>query len=326
MHNNFFTNKKVLVLGGAGFIGSNLVKRLLDLGACVTATLYKTPAVWNDPRIKYIQADLMLPEDCKKAMDGIEYIFMCAANTSGAAVIEKNPLVHLNPNVIMHLTMMEAAYAAEVKKVLCISSNVVYPVTDFPVKESDVTGKFFEKYFIGGWVKCFNEAVCQMYAEKIKKPMQVAVVRPANIFGEYDDFEFETSHVIPALIRKVVERHKPIVVWGDGQEIKEFIYIADFIEGLLLAMEKTEYFQPLNIANGNPCTVRNVINLLVNIDNFADAEIIYDTTKPTMIPKRMIDTGLAQTILGFQAKTSLQEGLRRTIEWYRQTLHLKKHV
>lgn len=319
MH-NFFEGKKILVAGGAGFVGSNLVKRLLDLGANVRATLHEKPAVWNDNRVQYVKADLRLTEYCKKAVEGIDYLFMCAANTSGAAVIEKTPLVHLTPNVIMNLAIMEAAYEAGVKKFLLISSNVVYPLTDFPVKESGVTNEFFHKYFIAGWVKRFNELTCEMYATKIKKPMTTLVVRPANIFGEYDDFDWETSHVIPALIRKVVERHKPIEVWGDGTDIKEFIYIQDFIDGLLLVMEKLESFQPLNISAGNPYSVKEVVNILLKLDNYDDAEIVFDATKPTMIPKRMIDASLARDLIGFQAKTSLDEGLKKTIIWYKNTL------
>ncbi len=317
VQHDFFKGRKILVAGGAGFVGSNLVKRLVDWGALVRATLHEKPAVCNDERVQYVKVDLRLSEDCKKVVEGIDYLFMCAANTSGAAVIDKTPLVHLTPNVIMNLAIMEAAYEAGVKKFLLISSNVVYPLTDFPVKESDVTNEFFHKYFIAGWVKRFNELTCEMYATKIKKPMTTLVVRPANIYGEYDDFDWETSHVIPALIRKVVERHKPIEVWGDGTDIKEFIYIQDFIDGLLSVMEKLESFKPMNISAGHPCSVKDVLNILLKLDNYNDAEIHFDVTKPTMIPKRMIDASLARDLIGFQAKTSLEEGLQKTIAWYK---------
>jgi GDP-L-fucose synthase len=220
----------------------------------------------------------------------------------------------------MNVSMLDAAYNAGVQKFMFISSNTVYPLTDFAVKEEDVTNEFFEKYFIVAWMKRFSEIVCEMYATKITKPMKVCVVRPANIYGEFDDFEWETSHVIPALIRKVVERHDPIQVWGDGNDLKEFIYVQDFIDGMLLAMDRIEGFEPINIAVGNPCTVRHVLQYLVDIDGFSNARIVYDTSKPSMIPKRLIDPSKARTLLGFEARTPIYEGLTKTVNWYRKTL------
>lgn len=314
-----FNNKNVLVTGGSGFVGVNLIERLLELGAIVTASLHEKPSVIKDDRVKYLKVDLRNREDCKAVVRGKDYVFMCAANTSGAAVMENTPLAHLTPNIVMNLLMLEAAHEAGVNKFLFISSNTVYPVTDFPVKESDVTNEFFHKYFIVAWMKRFSEIVCEMYSTKIKKPMATVVVRPANIYGEYDDFEWETSHVIPALIRKVVERHNPIEVWGDGNDIKEFIYIQDFIDGMLLAMEKGKReFDPINIANGKPCTVKDVLNAIIKADAYGDAKLIFDSSKPTMIPKRMIDVAKAKIELGFEPKYSLEEGIKKTVNWYRR--------
>jgi GDP-L-fucose synthase len=312
-----FRNARVLVTGGAGFIGSNLIRRLLELDARVTATIHESDPVIDDPRVQYVRCDLRQTADCVRVTEGADYVFMCAANTSGAAVMTKTPLVHLTPNVLMNLNMLEAAYAAGVKKFLFISSNTVYPVTDYPVKESDVTNEFFEKYFIVAWMKRFTELACEMYAKRIAKPMKTVVVRPANIYGEFDDFEWETSHVIPALIRKVVERQDPLEVWGDGNDLKEFIYVADFIEGMLLAMEKLEDFQPINIAVGRPVTVREILSILLRLDGYEGARLVFDTSKPTMIPKRLIDPSLAVQLLGFRACTSLEDGLARTLAWYR---------
>ncbi len=314
-----FENSNVLVTGGAGFVGVNLIHRLLGLGANVTATLHHKKASVQDDRITYLQCDLTRPEDCQRVVQGMDYVFMCAANTSGAAVMEKTPLVHLTPNLLMNVLMLEAAYAAGVKKFLFISSNTVYPVTDHPVKEGDVTNEFFHKYFIVAWMKRFSEIVCEMYSTKIKNPMKTVVVRPANLYGEYDDFEWETSHVIPALIRKVVERHQPIEVWGDGMDLKEFIYVQDFLDGLLLAMEKQEGFDPINIANGQPVTVRDVLQAILEADDYTDAELVFDTSKPSMIRKRLIDPSKAKHDLGFESKTSLQEGICKTVTWYRKS-------
>jgi len=315
-----FKNARILVSGGAGFVGVNLSQRLVSLGANVRATIYRRAPVVKNELIDYMQADMTRPEDCRRAVEGMDYVFMCAANTSGAAVMEKTPLVHLTPNLIMNALMLEASYAANVKKFLFISSNTVYPVTDYPAKEKDVINEFYDKYFIVAWMKRFSEIMCEMYATKIKKPMTTIVVRPANIYGPYDDFDWETSHVLPALIRRVVERHDPIMMWGDGSDIKDFIYIDDMIDGLLLAMEKIDGYDFLNIASGKQYVLKNLLNLMISIDGYDGAVINFDVSKPTMIPKRLIDTQKAKETLGLEAKTPIEEGLRRTINWYRSSL------
>ena len=314
-----FKNKKVLVAGGAGFVAVNLIKRLLEYEADITATLYRKPVVIQNAKIRYIKCDLTNKQDCERAVEGMDYVFMCAANTSGALVIEKDPLAHVTPNIIMNTLMLEAAYRAKIKKFLWLSSNAVYPVTNHPVREDEMMqGDLFDKYFCVGWMKRFTEILCQMYAQKIKDPMKIVVVRPANIYGPYDDFEWETSHVIPALIRKVVERHDPVEVWGDGNDIKDLIYIDDFIEGMLLAMEKIHTFDPINIGTGRQSTIKDALKAILRADNHTQAKVVFNNSKPTMIPMRLIDVSKAKRLLGFQAKISLAEGIRRTVEWYKQ--------
>lgn len=312
-----FKDAKVLVTGGAGFVGTNLIQRLADLGARVSATIHKKPPQIRDERVTFIAAELLNAADCERVCAGQDYVFMCAANTSGAAVMTKTPLVHLTPNVIMNVSMLDAAYKAGVKKFQFLSSNTVYPLTDYPVKESDCTNEFYEKYHIVAWMKRFTELVCEMYDGKIAKPMRVSVVRPGNIYGEYDDFEWETSHVIPALVRKVAERMAPLEVWGDGKDLKDFIYIQDFIDGMLAAFEKIDGYDPVNIAGGNSVTVRDVLGHLLRSGNYENAEVRYDASKPSMIPKRLIDISYARAKLGWEPKTPIAEGLARTLAWYR---------
>jgi len=315
--------KKILVTGGAGFIGSNLIKRLLDFGVIIRATVHKNEPKIKDWRIEYVTSDLTKPEDCRRVCQDIDYVFLCAANTSGAAVMEKTPLAHLTPNLMMNALMLEAAYSAGVEKVLFISSNSIYPVTNYPVKEGDANFEFFDKYFIVGWMKRFSEIMCEMYSTKIGKPMQTVIVRPANIYGPFDDFEWETSHVLPALIRRVVERHDPITVWGDGKDIKDFIYIDDFIDAMILVMDRIKEFDVLNIASGKEYCLRDMIDIIIKLDGYENADVQYDTSKPTMIPKRLINASKAKRLLGFEAKTSIEEGLRKTIEWYKESRNVQ---
>jgi GDP-L-fucose synthase len=313
-----FKNAKILVTGGAGFIGVNLIYRLLAEGFDIRATLHHKDSVIIDDRIEYVRVDLRLEEDCKKVADGVDYVFMCAANTSGAKVMASTPLVHLTPNMLMNIQMLQAAYSAKVKKFLFISTNTVYPLTDFPVKETDVTNNFYESYHIVAWMKRFTEIVCEMYANRIKEPMKTIVVRPGNLYGPYDKFDWEKSKVIPAIIRRAIEKHHPFEVWGDGMDLKDFLYIDDCIDGLILAMENLDEFEPINIASGIPVKIQDVLTQILKSADYDDADVQYDISKPTMIPKRMIDISLAKEKLSFEPKVSLENGIHKTVQWYKE--------
>ena len=310
---------KVLVAGGTGFIGVNLIQRLLSLDCQIRATLHKRPAVIDSSAIEYVQTDLTSLEECHRVAEGMDYVFMCAASTAGAAVMAKTPLVQITPNVVMNAQMLEAAYQAKVKKLLFISSSAAYPPTgDRPVREEEMfEGDPYEVYYSVGWMKRYGEILCKIYAQKIKNPMPTVIVRPSNIYGPYDKFDFGTSHVTAALIRRVVEKQNPFEVWGTGEDIRDLIFIDDFLDGMLQAFEKTEAHTAVNIASGVGYSIKQIIQTLLEVDGYADADVRFDPSKPTTIPVRLIDTSFAQESLGFQPQISLREGLRRTIEWYR---------
>jgi GDP-L-fucose synthase len=317
-----FNGKNVLVAGGAGFVGANLVLRMLALGASVRATLHRKDAVVKDSRIEYIKTDLLVMDDCQKAVRDMDYVFLCAANTSGAAVIAATPLVHVTPNVIMNVQLLEAAYFARIKKFVFLSSNAAYPPTgERPVNEEEMfKGDPYPVYFGVGWMKRYTEVLCRLYAEKLKNRMATVVVRPSNIYGPHDDLDFATSHVMSATVRKVVERHNPIQVWGTGEDVRDFIYIDDFIDALALAAEKIEAFDPVNIASGTGYTIKEILRICLEEDGYTGATVEFDATKPSMIPVRLIDTTKAERILGFKAHTGIREGIRKTLSWYRKKL------
>jgi len=314
-----FANARILVAGGTGFVGANLIQKLLGSGARIRATYNRQAPVILDPAIEYMQCDLTQMDDCRHATTEMDYVFMCAANTSGAAQIWHHPLSHITPNVVMNAQMLQAAYEAHVKKYLFISSSVVYPPSGSrPVKEEDVfPGEPDEVYYASGWMKRYAEILCQTYARKIKNPMPTVVIRPSNMYGPYDKYDFAVSHVTAALIRRVIERQNPFEVWGTGDDIRDLIYIDDFIEGTLLAFQQAQDYMAINIAAGQGYSIKQVLSTLLDLDGFTDAEVHYDPSKPSTIPIRLIDTSLAENLLGFQAKTSLQAGLAKTIRWYR---------
>lgn len=318
-NNDFFKNKNVLVAGGTGFIGVNVINGLLSRGSNVRATFHKKEPVIIDSRIDYIRGDLLKMEDCKKIVENMDYVFMCAANTSGAAVIASTPLVHVTPNIIMNSQMLEASYFAKVKKFIFLSSNAAYPPSgNRPVKEDEMfNGDPYDTYFGVGWMKRYTEILCRLYSEKLKNPMATVVVRPSNIYGPYDDFEPATSHVMAATIRKIVERHNPIQVWGDGNDVRDLIYIDDFIDALFLAAEKINKFDPVNIAHGKGYSIKGVLQMAMEIDKFDDAQIVFDSSKPSMIPIRIMDTEKMERLLDYRAKTDIREGIKKTMEWLR---------
>lgn len=324
-NNNYFKDKNVLVAGGSGFIGTNLTKRLSDIGANVLSTYFtKEPRIVPDTipdNITYLKCNFLSPEECKNAVKDQEYVFMCAANTSGAAVIASTPLVHVTPNIIMNSQMLEASHSAEVKKFIFISSNAAYPPSGNRfVKEDEMfNGDPYDTYFGVGWMKRYTEILCKLYSEKLKNPMKTVVVRPSNIYGHYDDFDFATSHVMAATIRKVIERHNPIEIWGDGNDIRDLIYIDDFIDGLLLAAERIDVYKydPINIAYGKGYSIKEILQMTLDIDGYNNAKIVYNSSKPSMIPIRLIDIEKSEKLLGFKPKIDIREGIKRTIDWYR---------
>ncbi|MFM2294623.1 MAG: hypothetical protein RLZZ350_1036 [Verrucomicrobiota bacterium] len=312
--------KTILVTGGAGFIGSNLIERLLTEGARVRAVLHTLPACLNTTGVEYVKADLTLMADCVRVAQGVDIVCHCAASTSGAAAISATPLVHVTPNIVMTAQLMEAAYLAGAKRFLYISSSVAYPPSDKnAVRESEAfDGQPYDVYFGTGWNKRISEALAMFYAQKLKTPMSCIVVRPSNIFGPRDKFDAKTSHVTAALIRRVVQRETPFAVWGTGNDIRDLLYIDDFIDGLMLALKSPETYLAVNISAGEGYSVKQVIQTLLELDGFQNADVRFDTTKPQMIPVRLIDNSLAKEKLGFKVRVGLKEGLRRTLAWYRE--------
>lgn len=313
---------KVLVAGGTGFIGANIVRRLLVEGCRVRSTVHQRSPPIVDERIEYVPADLTVMDDCRRVVDGIDYVFMCAANTSGAAVMTSNPLAHVTPNVVMNAQLMEAAYHSGTKKYLFISSCAAYPPTGSrPVREEEMfVGDPYDTYFSVGWMKRYAEILCLMYAKHISPPMSTVVVRPSNAYGPLDDYDFRTSHMTAALIRRVVERHRPLEVWGTGEDVRDLIYIDDLVEGTLAAFEKTASYTAINIASGTPYSVKEVLRTIMDADGYIDADVRFNPDRPSTIPIRLVDVDKAQRELGFKATHELEEGIRRTLAWYRGAL------
>lgn len=316
--------KKVLVTGASGLIGSNLIERLDSLGAKVYATIHNNHPEFN-PNVIFTNGDLTDQKFCNYATDNKDIVFHCAADSSGAATHEKNPLSMLKNNTIMNVNLLDAAYNRGVKKFVWFASTTGYPEGDYSIVEEDMfKGDPYHKYFAVGWMKRYTEKLCEIYATKVKDPMSCVVLRPTNIYGPGDKIDPKRSHVLAALVRKVVEKQNPIEVWGDGTDIRDVLYISDMIDATILATEKVEGFDQFNIGYGASYSVLELLNLIKHVAKYdAPFKLI---PGPRMIPVRRVNIEKAEKVLGWKPKVNIKDGLLMTVDWMNKVLSQKKGV
>lgn len=308
-----FVKKKILIVGGSGFIGTNILKKINKSTYQIYASTFKSKKYLKVKNVKYIKGNLKNINFCRKITKSIDSVIMCAAVSSGAMVMQQNPMFHVDDNVLMNLNILKASSENKVKKFIFISSNTVYPVSKKTMNEKNVNYSLFDKYFNVGWMKIFSEKICQMYKNK----MNILILRPGNIYGPHDKFDPVKSKVIPSLIRKF-EKRKIIEVWGDGNDIKDFIYVEDFVEIVLKLLKKPFNFLILNVASGKSISLRKIINILSDKYKVEKKNIVYNKSKPSMIPVRKINIQKLKVIINFSLKFSIKKGLIKTIEWYKK--------
>lgn len=310
---------RVLVTGGSGFIGTNILKRLTkNKNIILQSVCFKNKIKLDHSRkIKNFNCDLRIKKNCKLVTKNIDVVIMCSANSSGAKVMRSNPMEHFNPNIFMNLNMLEAAYENKVKKFIFLSSNAIYPVSEKAMKEKDENTTFFEGYFIAAWMKKISEIACEIYSKKLVNKMVTIIVRPGNLYGPRDKFDPLKSKVIPSLIRKVFESSGILDVWGDGNDIKDFLYIEDFAKAIEKIIFKVNNHCTLNIASGKSVNIRHIIKLILKITNKKNYKINYQKDQPSMIPVRKINISLIKKKINWAPTTELKNGLKKTIEWYK---------
>ena len=322
---SFYEGKKILVTGGSGMIGSHLVEALIKNGANVRIVEHnnKVSDVFSDDQLKKIEVvkgDLSRMEDCAKAVKDMEFVFHLAAVAGGVGKNIANPAKIFTQNILMQTQLLEASRVFGVDRYLFTSSACIYPAfCRLPFKEEDgFKGDPEPSNVAYSWVKRMGELQCQYYKQQYG--MKTAIVRPFNSYGPRDNFDLETSHVIPAIIRKAVERQTPFKVWGSGEPTREFVHAADIARGMMLALEKYAEADPVNIASGREIRIIDLVKLILKLSGYENAKIVFEKNRPLGQLKRLGSTEKAKRVLGFETEISLEDGLKQTIEWYKNEM------
>ena len=296
---------KALVTGGGGFVGSRLVERLEADGHEVFT------ARRRDYDLTELDATARLFDDARP-----ELVFHLAAEVGGIGANRANPGRYWYANLMMGAHVLEQSRLHEVEKLVIAGTVCSYPkFTPVPFQENELWNGFPEETNAPyGVAKKAVLVGAQAYREQYG--LRTAYLLPANLYGPGDNFDLETSHVIPALIRKMVDSRREVVLWGDGSPSREFLYVDDCVEGLVLAAERYEGADAVNLGTGVETTIRDLAETIADITGF-EGEIIWDTSMPNGQPRRSLDASRAEELFGFRARTALRDGLVRTVEWYR---------
>lgn len=306
---SFWNNKKVLVTGGAGFLGSFLVEKLYQRGV-------------HERDIRILsskEGDLRKWENCVSAVKNIDIVIHLAARVGGIGFNREYPGTLFYDNIMMGVQMLEAARQEGVNKFVAIGTICAYPkFTPVPFKEENLWDGYPEETNAPyGLAKKMLLVQSQAYRQQYG--FNSIFLLPVNLYGPGDNFDYESSHVIPALIRKFIEalsnNEKEVMIWGTGEASREFLYVEDAAEGIILATENYNKPEPVNLGAGFEIPIRELADLIRNLTGF-EGEIKWDHSKPDGQPRRSLDTTKAKEEFGFEAKTNFRKGLERTIEWY----------
>lgn len=317
---NFWKDKKVLVTGGAGFIGSFVVELLVEKGARVSITT-KSGNLENlksyAKKIKTLKGDLTQIEFARKAAKGNEVVLNLASKVAGIEYNIKHPAEMFMENVQIAKNVIESARVCKVERFLVTSSACVYPRhSKIPTPESEGFLDDPEPTNMGyGWAKRVAELTGRFYM--MEYGMKIAIARPYNAYGPRDNFDPKYSHVIPGIVKRVFDGENPLVVWGSGKQTRSFLYATDFARGLLEVTEKYPTGDPINVGSEEEVTIADLARMIVELSGLK-VKIAFDRTKPDGQPRRACDISKAKKMIDFEAKVSLREGLERTIEWYKQ--------
>jgi GDP-L-fucose synthase len=299
---------RAVVTGGGGFLGSHLVQRLEADGHDVF-------------KARSAEYDLTSMSDTARMFDAAdaETVFHLAAEVGGIGANRANPGRYWFANLTMGANVLEQARLHSTPKLVIVGTVCAYPkFAPVPFSEDELWNGYPEETNAPyGVAKKAVLVGAQAYRDQYG--LDAIFLLPTNLYGPRDNFDLETSHVIPALIRKMAESVDDVVLWGDGSPTREFLYVDDCVEGLVLAAERYDGGDPVNLGAAREISIRDLAELIADVTGF-EGSITWDTTKPNGQPRRSVDGSRARELFGFEAHTPLREGLERTVSWYRSTV------
>ncbi|MEM7716971.1 MAG: GDP-L-fucose synthase [Cyanobacteria bacterium P01_A01_bin.68] len=304
-------NKRILVTGGAGFLGRQVVDQLIKAGAEADKITV--------PRSR--DYDLTVMENCKRAVDQQDVVIHLAAHVGGIGLNREKPAELFYDNLMMGTQLIHAAYEGGVEKFTCVGTICAYPkFTPVPFKEDDIWDGYPEETNAPyGIAK--KALLVQLQAYRQQYGFNGIYLLPVNLYGPEDNFDPSSSHVIPALIRKVQEAQergdKEIPVWGDGSPTREFLYSEDAARGIVMGTQSYNGAEPVNLGTGYEISIRDLISTICEVMEFK-GEIVYQTDKPNGQPRRCLDTERAKKEFDFSAQVGFKEGLKNTVKWWRE--------
>jgi GDP-L-fucose synthase len=328
---SFWIDKKVIVTGGAGFLGSYVVDKLQQRKAEeIIVPRIENYDLTDAAAIERLfnDAGIIKPDQqTTDAMTSSEKVIIIhlAALVGGIEANRRRPAEYFYTNLMMGVQLMHEAWLRGADKFVAIGTICAYPkMTPLPFKEENLWDGYPEETNAPyGLAKKMLLVQAQAYRQQYG--FNAVYLLPVNLYGPGDNFDLQTSHVIPALIRKCIEAEDrgedQIVVWGDGTPTREFLYVEDAAEGILMAAEQYNSSEPVNLGSGREISIKDLVNGISRLTGFT-GKLVWDTTKPNGQPRRVLDTSRAEEYFGFRAQTEFEEGLRKTIKWYRDNRDL----
>ena len=304
-------NTNFFIAGGMGLVGRNLAELLIKKKIPFVASYYKKKPPKNLMKF-YKKFNFLNFEDCLIATKKLDRLIICAVVGSNVKSMTKDPAKDLVKNITIRANLLRAAYINKVKKILWVSSSTIYPKKNKPIKEKeyDISKPTYKIYRITGWVYRYIEELCNYYKDQLG--MKISIIRTTSIYGKYDNFDNEKSHVIPALIKKFASSNK-VSVWGSKKVIRDFVYVEDLVEAIYLVSKKDPL--TLNFSHGKGTSIEQLVKIIRKLFNF-NGKINFRNKKLSSVPYRVLDNSMFDKKVKNFRRTDLAKGLKKTVDWY----------